>query len=133
MDEISKKYNMLSDLSDYEVASKVILGAYQRLKEVNPVDYCYQALDIDLECLDDEGEEFNVLLEYIIKTGVTQKVKNIFRLQRKGEAERIQKWKNLPNHLLLFHGSPVGNFMGILHQGLRIAPPEAPVSVSFPF
>lgn len=32
-----------------------------------------------------------------------------------------------PN-LLLWHGSRVSNFVGILSQGLRIAPPEAPVS-----
>lgn len=30
------------------------------------------------------------------------------------------------NHQLLWHGSRVTNFMGILSQGLRIAPPEAP-------
>lgn len=30
--------------------------------------------------------------------------------------------------MLLWHGSRVSNFVGILSQGLRIAPPEAPVS-----
>lgn len=32
------------------------------------------------------------------------------------------------NNLLLWHGSGVANFVGILSQGLRIAPPEAPSS-----
>jgi poly [ADP-ribose] polymerase len=30
------------------------------------------------------------------------------------------------NRWLYFHGSRISNFMGILSQGLRIAPPEAP-------
>jgi poly [ADP-ribose] polymerase len=30
--------------------------------------------------------------------------------------------------MLLWHGSRISNFVGILSQGLRIAPPEAPVS-----
>jgi len=30
--------------------------------------------------------------------------------------------------MLLWHGSRLSNFVGILSQGLRIAPPEAPVS-----
>jgi poly [ADP-ribose] polymerase len=34
----------------------------------------------------------------------------------------------LDNKLLLWHGSRITNFVGILSQGLRIAPPEAPVS-----
>jgi hypothetical protein len=36
--------------------------------------------------------------------------------------------KDLPNHFLLFHGSKLFNYLGILSQGLRIAPPEAPCS-----
>ena len=35
---------------------------------------------------------------------------------------------NLGNKKLLWHGSRFSNFVGILSQGLRIAPPEAPSS-----
>lgn len=38
----------------------------------------------------------------------------------------IQAYKDVPNHFLLFHGSAMYNYLGILSQGLRIAPPEAP-------
>ena len=34
----------------------------------------------------------------------------------------------LGNRRLLFHGSSLFNFVGILSQGLRIAPPEAPAT-----
>ena len=36
--------------------------------------------------------------------------------------------KKIGNNMLLWHGSRVSNFVGILSQGLRIAPPEAPAS-----
>ncbi len=44
------------------------------------------------------------------------------------ENEQKEFNKKLGNNMLLCHGSRVSNFVGILSQGLRIAPPEAPVS-----
>jgi hypothetical protein len=78
------------------------------------------------------GNEGKLLKTYIKNTGAnavrSYSLYNIFRIQRRGEAERFQKWKELDNHFLLWHGSNTANYMGILSQGLRIAPPEAPVS-----
>lgn len=58
-------------------------------------------------------------------------IANIFRIERKGENDRFDKAygsiKN-KNRRLLWHGSRSTNYGGILSQGLRIAPPEAPVS-----
>jgi hypothetical protein len=51
----------------------------------------------------------------------------IFRIDREGEKKRYKPFKELPNRKLLWHGSRATNFAGILSQGLRIAPPEAPV------
>ena len=47
---------------------------------------------------------------------------------RKGESSRFKPFSKLPNRKLLWHGSRVTNMAGILSQGLRIAPPEAPVT-----
>ena len=55
------------------------------------------------------------------------KVLNIFKLWREGEEERMKRL-NLGNHKLLWHGSGVANFMSILHRGLLVAPPEAPMT-----
>jgi poly [ADP-ribose] polymerase len=56
----------------------------------------------------------------------------IFRIERQGEYDRFNSssfasLKN-GNRRLLWHGSRSTNYGGILSQGLRIAPPEAPVS-----
>lgn len=59
-------------------------------------------------------------------------MKHIFKIDRKGEKERYEQspYANIPNsdRRLLWHGSRATNYGGILSQGLRIAPPEAPVS-----
>ena len=46
-------------------------------------------------------------------------------INRHGERK---KFKDFGNKKLLWHGSRITNFVGILSQGLRIAPPEAPSS-----
>lgn len=53
-------------------------------------------------------------------------VEDIFEVQREGETGRFDPWKANHNRQLLWHGSRLTNWVGILSQGLRIAPPEAP-------
>ena len=54
------------------------------------------------------------------------KVTHVFRASRDGEA--VAHRSKLGNRQLLWHGSRLTNWVGILSQGLRIAPPEAPVT-----
>jgi poly [ADP-ribose] polymerase len=49
---------------------------------------------------------------------------DIFEVNREGEEARYKK--NIPNQMLLWHGSRLSNLVGILSQGLSIAPAEAP-------
>uniref|UniRef100_A0A674ATG4 Poly [ADP-ribose] polymerase n=1 Tax=Salmo trutta TaxID=8032 RepID=A0A674ATG4_SALTR len=52
----------------------------------------------------------------------------IFKIVREGEYQKYRPFQDLPNRQLLWHGSRATNYAGILSQGLRIAPPEAPVT-----
>ena len=52
---------------------------------------------------------------------------DVFEVEREGEFARFNP-NNLGNKRLLWHGSRSTNFGGILSQGMRIAPPEAPCS-----
>ncbi|KAK5077150.1 hypothetical protein LTS08_006160 [Lithohypha guttulata] len=71
---------------------------------------------------------FRPLTQYV-RVNIEQ---DIFRIERNGEHERFDnsEYAKVPNknRRLLWHGSRATNFGGILSQGLRIAPPEAPVS-----
>lgn len=67
-------------------------------------------------------------IPFRIKTLVFQ----VFDIERHGERKRFRPFRDLNNRMLLWHGSRTTNYAGILSQGLRIAPPEAPVvSVEF--
>ena len=56
---------------------------------------------------------------------------DVFSVERKGEAEAFEKYASLPNHRLLWHGSRLVNILGILRDGLRIAPSVAPLHGQF--
>eukprot|EP00826_Nyctotherus_ovalis_P008597 TRINITY_DN12235_c0_g1_i4.p1 TRINITY_DN12235_c0_g1~~TRINITY_DN12235_c0_g1_i4.p1 ORF type:complete len:471 (+),score=130.77 TRINITY_DN12235_c0_g1_i4:270-1682(+) len=131
-DQLNRQYMNIEDLLNIESASKILLGAQSRLLEMNPLDYCYKAMGIALEVLEKGGEEYELISEYIGQSlkgdrpnyGIARnpKVENIFRLERRGEYEQFKPHLNMANRLLLFHGSSTSNYLGILSQGLRIAP-----------
>jgi len=72
------------------------------------------------------------LAEYLSNThanthsSYTVELLQAFEVEREGEAARYKG--KLGNKQLLWHGSRLTNWCGILSQGLRIAPPEAPVT-----
>ncbi len=53
-------------------------------------------------------------------------VEAVFQVDREGEAYSFAPFTALPERQLLWHGSRMTNVVGILSQGLRVAPPEAP-------
>lgn len=56
-------------------------------------------------------------------------IDTIFTVDRHGESERYRaRSESLEPKALLWHGSRSANFAGILAEGLRIAPPEAPMT-----
>ncbi|KAF3772089.1 Poly ADP-ribose polymerase 1 [Nymphaea thermarum] len=59
----------------------------------------------------------------------TLELEDVYALEREGELDKYAPYKSkLKNRMLLWHGSRLTNFVGILSQGLRIAPPEAPAT-----
>eukprot|EP00729_Bicosta_minor_P021189 gene21189-35648_t len=94
------KLDMCSALADIQVAQKI-------LKQVevseNPIDACYASLKVDM-------------------------IEDAFVIEREGEDARFKPFEADANRQLLWHGSRLSNYVGILSQGLRIAPPEAPVT-----
>jgi hypothetical protein len=77
-------------------------------------------LNLQIENVEPNSPEFEVINSYISKTREENyysdqyEVAHIFKIQRKGEAEMIEAYKELKNHFLLFHGSKLFNFLGIL-------------------
>jgi len=59
-------------------------------------------------------------------SGFTLEVLDIFNVERQGEAENYAK--DLGNKQLLWFGARLNNYAGILSQGLKLLPAEAPDS-----
>ena len=111
----------------------------KRQEEVNILDRQYQGLGMEeMTPIDPESTEYAELEHYLTNSSghthsIRYQVQDIFRIERGGENNRFlkqghKKIQTTSDRRLLWHGSRTTNFGGILSQGLRIAPSEAPVS-----
>lgn len=128
---IKKKIEMVDSLMEIEVAFNAT-KSYNSDSKISPIDYSYDFLKTDIEVLDKSSEEFQLLQTYVTNThAVTHKqydliIEDVFKVRRRNELERFAPFKDLHNRKLLWHGSRLTNWVGILSNGLKIAPPEAP-------
>ncbi|THC94070.1 hypothetical protein EYZ11_006440 [Aspergillus tanneri] len=135
--QIKKEIELLEALTDMEVANGIMKES-RDAETVHQLDRQFQSLGLqEMTPLDRKSTEFDELANYLSRSrGSTHhlhyNIINIFRIERDGENKRFQSSeysKRKPsNRRLLWHGSRSTNYGGILSQGLRIAPPEAPVS-----
>lgn len=133
LEYIQAKVQMLDNLLDIEVAYSLLRGGADDNKK-DPIDINYEKLKTKIEVVDKSTNEAEVIIEYVKNTHAathntyTLEVEEIFKIEREGEYQRYRPFEELPNRQMLWHGSRATNYAGILSQGLRIAPPEAPVT-----
>ncbi|KAK4245549.1 poly polymerase catalytic domain-containing protein [Corynascus novoguineensis] len=134
---VKKEVELLESLSDMKDAALIMKMEKVVDDDVHPLDRQYQGLKMEeMTPLDPTSNEYTQLQNYLLESrgathGHQYAVESIFRIERHGERERFESspfGKMDQNRRLLWHGSRCTNFGGILSQGLRIAPPEAPVS-----
>ncbi|KAF0720463.1 Aste57867_289 [Aphanomyces stellatus] len=129
-DAVNAEITRVRHLLDIAETSKIILGAKAHVLQQHPLDYCYAALQVQLE--PSSTVEFDTIAAYFnagVTTELTKyKVARVLKVNRKGEAARMASIVVPGHHTLLWHGTKKTNLMGILSRGLRIAPPEAPVT-----
>ncbi|XP_053460936.1 poly [ADP-ribose] polymerase 1 [Nycticebus coucang] len=130
---VQAKVEMLDNLLDIEVAYSLLRGGSDDSSK-DPIDVNYEKLKTNIKVVDKDSEEAEIIRKYVKNTHATThnaydlQVVDIFKIEREGESQRYKPFKQLHNRRLLWHGSRTTNFAGILSQGLRIAPPEAPVT-----
>ncbi|KIW70897.1 hypothetical protein, variant 2 [Phialophora macrospora] len=140
MDSIRKEIRLLEALTDMQLANEIMKSAsVQKHKDIHVLDARYQGLGMkEMTPLTTASSEYNEISKYLTKSvggthNIRYTVQDVFRIERNGEFDRLDRssYANLgakSDRRLLWHGSRASNFGGILSQGLRIAPPEAPVS-----
>lgn len=128
--QLKEKIQMIENLSDMKIASSLISGTTESGDSI--IDQHYKKLNCRLTPVEKNSKDFKICQEYMKNTHgsthnqYTLEPLDVFVVDRPNEESRYTK--NLGNDMLLWHGSRVTNFVGILSQGLRIAPPEAPVT-----
>lgn len=130
-EQVENLRQMLDSLSEIEIAYNLIKNE-DNIDNTNPLDKHYEQLKTNLTPLDKNSEEFELLSKYVQNTHASThssyelEIIDVFKVSRQGESRRYKPFKKLHNRKLLWHGSRLTNFVGILSHGLKIAPPEAP-------
>jgi len=137
IDMIKDKSKLVESLIDIEIAQRLMKekGGDEELN-MNPIDVNYRKLRCEINPLEKYRSEYRLIEDMVNRTQSDSfkyevEVDGVFELSRVGENERFSTYKKLPHHRLLWHGSRITNYIGILSQGLRIAPPEAPITGYF--
>ncbi|XP_054623017.1 poly [ADP-ribose] polymerase 2 isoform X2 [Dunckerocampus dactyliophorus] len=129
-DELKHKIELLEALRDIQIAVKMVQSSENC--DEHPLDRQYHSLNCQLYPLDPLSQEYKVIEKYLQSTHAsthcdyTMSVLDIFTVDR--DSERDHFLSQIHNRMLLWHGSRLSNWVGILSQGLRVAPPEAPVT-----
>jgi poly [ADP-ribose] polymerase len=139
---LKEKLQMLETLTDIEIANKLESESEEKQEPMHPTDARYRTLKTTIKTLDKKSDKFKVIEKFVKTTHATThdkytlKVLDVFEVDRENERKKFVKHceelfakdgeKAETNTQLLWHGSRVSNYVGILSQGLRIAPPEAP-------
>ncbi|KAL7332977.1 hypothetical protein PS15p_201946 [Mucor circinelloides] len=122
---IKNELSKLADLSYVGFAANVILAAKHHVDSINPLDYAFRTLDCSLRSMSpsEDLNEYQLVSNYMNSTSKSKfEMVHLFAVNRADEATRFRPFEKEANRKLLWHGSRVGNFMGILKQGLRATP-----------
>lgn len=129
---VTNKTEMLESLMEMEFAYGLLKTETD--SSINPIDGHYNQLNAEINAIKRDTAEFEQLEKYVRNTHAEThrnfelEIEEIFRVERQGEKRRYKPFKKLHNRQLLWHGSRLTNFVGILSHGLKVAPPEAPVT-----
>jgi len=128
----STKMKQLEALMDIQVASTLMRE--ESLVDVHPVDANYEKLGAKMAPLTKYSREFKAIQKYLDNgydpsaLGYTISLQNVFTVSMPNGTDDFEKFQDVRPRKLLWHGSRLCNYVGILNQGLRIAPPEAPMT-----
>ncbi|KAM3821726.1 poly [ADP-ribose] polymerase 2 isoform 2-T3 [Vipera latastei] len=128
--ELQEKAQLLEALSEIRIGIKHVQS--EQLDLEHPLDRSYRSLDCELQPLEKASDVFQVLERYLLSTHApthkdyTMTLVEAFEVNKKSSEATFRF--DLSNRMLLWHGSRLGNWAGILSQGLRVAPPEAPIT-----
>lgn len=130
LDRLNKEGELMALLRNVEIIY-TILNEVEGYK-MNRNEFNYSHLNMTIEALDHQSDEFQLIETYVRNTHsdihkiYQLSVVEVFRIARDGDSERYAPFEQFDNRKLLFHGSRLPNFVGILKNGLVIDSPNIP-------
>jgi poly [ADP-ribose] polymerase len=128
-EKVKEKLEMLSSLSQIQIYSN-LMNEKAIDDQLPDLDKKYSKLKCEITPLQKDAAIYPILIQYLKNTHAkthdkyTIELIDIFTLRRPQESEKFID--SLGNKMLLWHGSRLTNYVGILSEGLKIAPYEAP-------
>ena len=122
-EKINEKREMVDSLLDIQSAFEMMTKGGANA-DMNSFDAYYKQLNADIRLLDRSSQEFSIIDQYTRNTqahGYKIEILEVFKVNRQGEDQRYEPFKNLHNRLLLWHGSRLTNFASIISNGLKIS------------
>lgn len=114
------KVEMLDNLMEIELAYELLSKGDEG--GASSIDSHYKTLNADVDILEAHSEEYKIIDKYLqnthapTHTNYALRIDQVFKVVRKGENKRYRPFKELHNRRLLWHGSRVSNFAGIISQ-----------------
>jgi len=145
---LKEKLKVLENLDDIIIANELMTDQKVGRINVNPMDVNYKNLKTRITPVEAYSHEYDMLRTYLKNTHskmhshFESELVEIYEVEREGETAKFQQFcdslcsdkylnDKYQHHRLLWHGSRICNFVGILSEGLRIAPPQAPATGYF--
>lgn len=125
---VQKKIELLDSLSQMKIAQQMI-DKETGTESTNKIEHYYQQLNNKIEVINPEDSEYKQVKQYLESTHSKDhrfriELTEVYSVSRDKEAEKFKK--ELGNRKLLWNGTRLSNYAGILSQGLKGAPVEAP-------
>eukprot|EP01112_Ceratiomyxa_fruticulosa_P022648 TRINITY_DN836_c0_g2_i5.p1 TRINITY_DN836_c0_g2~~TRINITY_DN836_c0_g2_i5.p1 ORF type:complete len:732 (-),score=124.26 TRINITY_DN836_c0_g2_i5:133-2328(-) len=135
-ERLKSKMKQMETLLEIQIASSLLTEVDEYEKHLNPVDVNYRKLKCKLVPIEKSSPKYQMIERYLTNTfepeyyPFTIELEDVFDVERHLEAQRFSVYDAAPSSskMLLWHGSRLSNWVGIISQGLRIAPPEAPIT-----
>ncbi|EGZ11926.1 hypothetical protein PHYSODRAFT_352149 [Phytophthora sojae] len=102
----------------------------RRCASRNYLDECYDLLECELQPVKSSDPDFALIQTYIRNSNCCGRKQDrlqllsVFRVEKPEQETRFEPFRKFANRRILWHGSHLANWLGILSEGLRIAPPE---------
>jgi poly [ADP-ribose] polymerase len=129
--KVKEKLTLLENLQEMEIANSLSIRCLKLLESNHPLDVYYSQLKCNIK---PAHPEITAKVAAWVRETTAESHKmiltvlDVFQVERLEENARFWPFSKLDNRKILWHGSRITNFVGILSNGLKIAPKQAPSS-----